>query len=140
MTKHNKNNELNTQQNPSDISSSPELISRFLDLQQQEIELRREDQEIHIKKQEHDNNLAEASISAQLKDRESERVHLEHKTKLIFIGSFFILLIILIFFGYAIFVGKEDIVIKIAEIIGIFIAGFIGGYGFKSAKLYSHNE
>ena len=46
----------------------------------------------------------------------------------------------MIFTGYAIFIGKEDIVFKIAEIIGIFIAGFISGYGFKSAKLHSHNE
>lgn len=47
--------------------------------------------------------------------------------------------VVMIFAGYALYLGKESIVIKIVEIIGIFSAGFAGGYGLKTAKQPRNN-
>ena len=113
---------------------SSELVERFLDLQQQELKLRTEELALHAQQEANNKSIAEASISANLQDRESERSHRERKTKLFFVGSTVIIVILTLFAGFALYTGKEDIVMKMVEIMAIFTAGFVGGYGFKSSR------
>lgn len=113
---------------------APELIDKFLDLQQKELEVRTQQLAIDAQHEENNKLIAQASIEAQVKDRDSERGHVERKTRLIFIGSTIIIVLTLGFCGFALYIGKEEVVYKFAEIIGLFSAGFAGGYGTKAAK------
>lgn len=113
---------------------SPELVERFLDLQQHELQLRTEELALHAQQEDNQKSIAESAISANLQDRDSERSHRERKTKILFIGSTVLVIIMTIFAAFALYSGKEEIVIKMVEIVTIFAAGFVGGYGFKSSK------
>ena len=115
-------------------ATSPELVERFLDLQQHELQLRTEELALHAQQEDNQKSIAESAISANLQDRDSERSHRERKTKILFIGSTVLVIIMTIFAAFALYSGKEEIVIKMVEIVTIFAAGFVGGYGFKSSK------
>ena len=137
MAKQNKKHtNVPTQQTPhtEPHPPSPKMIERFLDLQQQELQLRTEELSIRAQQENNRKSIAESSISANLQDRNNERSHLERKSKILFCGATIIILIMVIFAGYALYSGKEAIVMKLVEIGAIFIAGFAGGYGYKASK------
>jgi uncharacterized membrane protein len=112
----------------------PELIDKFLSLQEQELQIRTNELAIAAQQEENSKTIAEASIAANLQDRASERSHREKRAIHNFIGATVLVVVVLGFIGCALFLGKEAFVVKAMEIIGTFIAGFIGGYGFKAAK------
>ena len=112
----------------------PEVIKSFLELQKDEIQVRKQELDLNTQQETNQKAIAEASISAQLTDRDNHRSHIERKTKLQFIGGTILLSVILGFLGFALYMGKEAVVLKALEISGIFIAGFVGGYGFKTSK------
>lgn len=112
----------------------PELIEKFLSLQQQELQLRTEELAISAQQEANNRTIAEASIAAQLEDRNNERSHRERRTKQYFIGASILTVIVLAFIGFSLYLGKEAFVVKAMEIIGTFVAGFIGGFGFKSSR------
>lgn len=93
-------------------------------------------EEATIRSKQDDNNkaIAEASIAASLQDRASERDHQASKTKTFFVGGGAIVLLFLIFMGFALYIEKDAVVIKILELIALFIAGFFSGYGIKSFR------
>jgi len=113
---------------------SPELIDKFLDLQQKELEVRTQQLALDSQHEENNKLIAQESIKAQVNDRENERGHIERRIRLVFIGSTILVIVLLIFCGFALSIGKEAVVYKFAEIAGLFSAGFIGGYGAKAAK------
>lgn len=113
---------------------SPDLIEKFLDLQNKELELRTEQLSIDAQHEENNKLIAQASIEANVQDRKDHRSHIERRTKLMFIGSTIIIVIVACFCGFALFIGKGEVVNKMIEVIAIFTAGFAGGYGTKSAK------
>lgn len=124
----------NNQQDQTGNSIPPEVIKSFFDLQKDEIQVRKQELDLSTQQETNQKAIAEASIKAQLTDRDSQRSHVERKTKLQFIGGTVLLSVILAFLGFALHLGKEAVVLKALEISGIFIAGFVGGYGFKSSK------
>lgn len=113
---------------------SNELIDKFLELQKKELQLRTEQLAIDAQHEENNKIIAQASIDANVKDRKDEREHVEKRTRIMFIGFTIILAIILIFCCFALYIGKGEIVYKVAEVIGLFSAGFAGGYGTKAAR------
>ncbi len=112
----------------------PEAIKSFLDLQKDELQVRKQELELNQRQESNQKDIAKAGISAQLTDRNHHRDHIERRTKLRFIGGTVVLTIILTFLGAALYMGKETVVLKALEISGIFIAGFVGGYGLKASK------
>lgn len=113
---------------------TPELLERFLDVQQHELQVRAQELALHAKQEDNQKSIAETSISANLQDRESERAHRERASKIILRFLIIIVIIFTFFAGLALYAGKEAIVMKMVEIVAAFAAGFTGGYGFKSAK------
>ncbi len=55
----------------------PEIIDRFLDVQQQEIEIRAKELSLHEQQENNNKSLSEQSIQANLQNRDSERGHIE---------------------------------------------------------------
>jgi len=119
---------------PQHTPPPPELIERFLHLQEKELELRTGELANTAQRDSYQKTIAEASIAANLQDRESERTHRTKNIKTFFLGAAVIVLLILVFMGYAIHAGKSDIVLKALEITATFAAGFLGGYGFKASR------
>lgn len=113
---------------------SPELIEKFLDAQKEDLQLRVKQLALDTQREENNRHIAQTAIDAQVKDRENERGHIERRAKIIFFGSAALVIIILVFCGFALFIGKESVVLKIAEIGIIFAAGFTSGYGVKTAR------
>lgn len=143
MTKQNKKStNLSTQQTPHPEPHPPssEMIERFLDLQQQELQLRTEELSMRSQQENNRKSIAESSITANLQDRNNERSHLERKSKILFCGATIIILIMVIFAGYALYSGKEAIVMKLVEVGAIFVAGFAGGYGYKASKRHNGQD
>lgn len=134
MAKNKGNQPPNIPQNNHTPALSADLVKQFLDLQKQELQVRTEELTIHAQQEENQKCIAEASIAANLEDRENERAHKERRTKILFFGAIVIIFLILMFAGFSIFAGQSEIVMKLVEIVAIFVAGFFGGYGYKSSK------
>lgn len=116
------------------LQLSPDVMQRLLDQQGRELEIRAEQLAIDAQREANQATIAKISIDANLKDRQDHRSYLERRTKNLFIGSTVLFSILCAFCGYVIYIGRGEIVYKIAEIISIFFAGFAGGYGLKAAK------
>ena len=118
----------------SDNSPSEDLIRDFFQIQKEEINVKKDELKLQTQRDQNQKSYAELALKAQLQDRDHERAHIERKTKLYFVGGIILFLVLLVFCGYALSIGQGQLILKIAEIIGIFSAGFIGGYGFKTAR------
>jgi hypothetical protein len=124
----------NKSQVPQQTTPPPELITQFFNVQAQEIALRTRELDVASQQNEHNKAIAEASITANVQDRENERAHRERKAKLQLFGILGILIIVIFFLCFALFTGKEAVAIKVIEVAGTFLLGFAGGYGYRSAK------
>ena len=113
---------------------TPDVVNKFLGLQKHELQIRAQELELNQQQEANQKDIAKAGISAQLTDRDHHRNHIERKTKLQFIGGTVVLIVVLVFLGAALYMGKEAVVLKALEISGIFIAGFVGGYGLRASK------
>lgn len=110
------------------------MIERFLDLQGQELEIRSHELELEFQREKNHKAVAETSIKANLEDRANHRGHVERVSKL---NTFGVICLFIIASGvvcYCLYLGKEALLIKSVEVIGLLVAGFMGGYGYKSAK------
>ena len=124
----------NSQQGQSGSTLPPDVVNTFLELQKEELQVRKQELDLNRQQEANQKEVAKASISAQLSDRNSHREHIERKTRLQLTGGIIILSVVLLFLGYALHAGKEDVVIKSLEIAAIFFSGFAGGYGFKATR------
>lgn len=110
----------------------PELINRFIELQTQEISVRRE--ELGLKKQEIANTheYAKMALEAQVQDLGDSRKHSKstRRDRLIFAG--FIVILLGAFIVYALYLGKDQIAIEILKAIVYLLAGGLGGYALKT--------
>jgi Flp pilus assembly protein TadB len=111
---------------PTGISES--TIQRMLSLQESRITLELKQADIQLKELDHNQKIADKSIDAQASDRKDERA--VNKTvqmhRLIFAA--FIVLIIVCLIVFALYLGKEAIVLDIVKV----LCGFAGGYGISS--------
>lgn len=107
-----------------------EFVKKFLENQENDIKLRA--QEIELRKQADNNNYeyAKKSLDVQAKDMEASRnATLKFRTQQ-YIFSSFVLLVILIFLGIALYLGKDQIVIEIIKAVIFLGVGGIGGYSY----------
>lgn len=111
---------------PAGISES--TIQRMLSLQESRIALELKQADIQLKELDHNQKIADKSIDAQASDRKDERE--VNKTvqmhRLIFAA--FIVVVIVFLIVFALYIGKETIVLDIVKV----LCGFAGGYGVSS--------
>lgn len=135
-----KRNNSSQQQGHGSNAMPPDVIKSFLDLQKDELQVRKQELELNQQQESNQKDIAKAGISAQLTDRNHHRDHIERRTKLRFVGGSILMTIVLTFLGVALYMGKEAVVMKALEISGIFISGFVGGYGLKASKQTPKNQ
>lgn len=113
---------------------SQSAINKFLDNQAKELELK--SQELMLRKSEIDNNQAYSlkALEAQKEDRRETRetYTLVMKWRSIVYSLCFV--IILIFCGYAIYMGESQIIMEVLKISLPALATGVGGYFFGKNK------
>nr|WP_321399395.1 hypothetical protein [uncultured Desulfobacter sp.] len=116
----------------------PELIQRFLEVQSRELDIKVRELELEAQREKNNKAVAEISIKANLDDRSDERTHVEKVSRygMILIG--FIVTLFAAVACYCLYLGKEALLMKVAEIIAIFAAGFFTGFGYQAIKKSSN--
>lgn len=104
---------------------SEETVRRFLALQEQRLVVEVKQAEIALKELEHNQKIADKSIDAQAEDRKDERRTSAKKLQSAFIFGSIGLGMLLLFAGYALWMGKENIIADVLKM-GM---GFLGGLG-----------
>jgi len=132
----------NSPKKDSNLPQQPptEFIERFLELQNKELELRGHELGLEIEREKNNRSVAEISIKANLEDRKNHRNHLERKSKHGLRAVSIFLLIIAGVICYCLHLGKEALLIKSVEVIGLLVAGFMGGYGYKTSRTEDKNS
>jgi cation transport ATPase len=109
---------------------SEETLRDLLSVQKQELALR-------VKEVERDNaeislnqGIAQHTIEAQERDRQHEREEQTKRQRTFQNFTILVLLIILIFAGFAMWIGQKDLVLDMLKV----VVGFVGGMGFQAYK------
>jgi CRISPR/Cas system CSM-associated protein Csm4 (group 5 of RAMP superfamily) len=113
---------------PTAPALSPELFEKFLSQQGQEIVFRKEKLELEKQQDKHSYEFAQKSLSAQVDDREKERIasRTGRRDRMAFAG-----LVLLLFFGflfYTLYLGKDDFAKEVLKALAFLSAGALGGY------------
>lgn len=111
----------------------PELLGRFFETQAQELEVRREENELKKKELEYSYDHAKRLLDAQVTDREQVRQHEQKSNTKSAIFLSFIFVVIIAAILYALYLNKDQIVLEMIKYIGVFLAGGLGGYSYKAA-------
>jgi Flp pilus assembly protein TadB len=115
---------------------SEATIQRMLSLQESRITLELKQADIQLKELDHNQKIADKSIDAQASDRRDERA--VNKTvqmhRLVFAA--FIVMVTVVLIVFALFIGKEAIVLDIVKV----LCGFAGGYGVSSYISAKHKS
>lgn len=124
------NNNQPTPRNSQVPQLTEETLRELLSVQKQELALRvkeveRDNAEINLNK-----SVAQQSIEAQERDRKHDREELTKRQKTHQNYTLLILLLILVFSGYAMHIGQTAIVLDILKI----IIAFVGGMGFQAYR------
>lgn len=95
-----------------------------------ELELRAKELEQRKLEDQHSFEFAQKTLAAQIEDRQEERIKFGERLKIryFFIGA--ILLMVLIFFGYALHLGKGELVAMVIEKVVYYVAGVLSSYGY----------
>lgn len=115
---------------------SEATIQRMLSLQESRITLELKQADIQLKELDHNQKIADKSIDAQASDRRDERA--VNKTvqmhRLVFAA--FIVMVTVALIVFALYIGKEAIVLDIVKV----LCGFAGGYGVSSYISAKHKS
>ena len=115
---------------------SEATIQRMLSLQESRITLELKQADIQLKELDHNQKIADKSIDAQASDRRDERA--VNKTvqmhRLVFAA--FIVMVTFALIVFALYIGKEAIVLDIVKV----LCGFAGGYGVSSYISAKHKS
>ncbi len=107
-----------------------DVIRSFLENQSKELELKGREADF---KQQQDRNsfqFARETLQAQKEDREKERVAESARLKLLLIFWGAIAVVLCGFFGYALYLGKEQFLTEVLKIILYGGTGSLGGYSW----------
>ena len=122
-----------------EVSASPELLNKFLDLQAQELALRTEGMQIQKADIANQHSIAQQSIAAQLQDRSHSRAHNKSMAIILAITGSFALTALLAFIWSMAHEGKDALLSQIMDgLIDLvkFLVGGVTGYCIALAKMH----
>lgn len=110
---------------PQPAPLSDETMQRMLSLQEQRLQLELKQADIALREIDHNQKLADRTISAQADDLKDERQHsrVMSRQRLIFAGV--VVAMVIGFAAYAVRIGREGIVLDLVKV----VLGFVGGWG-----------
>jgi hypothetical protein len=119
---------------------SEETLSKLIEQQARESEVRKQEIDLRLQELKHNSAHAEKILGAQERDRNAERAfELKKETrKLIFTGFCIFMIVILVLLGM--YMGKDVFVSDLLKILGVGIAGVLGGYGYSKVELIRNKQ
>ncbi len=112
----------------------PELFRRFIENQAQELEIRREENEIKKQELEYNYDHAKRLLDAQLKDRGEERAFTEKNNSRGGKILCFLFVVLIAAIVYALYINKDVIVLELIKYVGLLLAGGVGGYSLRTVQ------
>lgn len=118
----------------------PELVDKLLALQEQDLQFKGEQLTLEREREANLQELAKASIDAQLQDRQAQREHLERqqKSRLYVVALAMVLVVALCI--YAISHEKDGVVLELIKLLAVFIGGWGTGYGLRNKSSRSSDR
>jgi hypothetical protein len=113
---------------------SEQTLQKLIDNQTRELELKARELGLRQTEIEHGASYAQKTIDAQLIDRKDERIHYRKMSYARYVLSGILSMGVLAFGGYALYLGKDAIVIEALKLIGSAALGFTGGYYYGNGK------
>lgn len=107
------------------VTLSDETMQRVLSLQEQRIQLELKQADIALREIDHNQKLADKTISAQAEDLKDERAHSRLMSRQRLTFAALALVLVIGFSCYAVYMGREAIVLDIVKV----VLGFVGGWG-----------
>lgn len=106
----------------------PALIQQFLDQQTKELGIRTE--ELALRKRELDSSYqyAEKALNAQVEDRRDERLARRSSRRDRLVAFVGVLLLVLLFFGWLLYIGKDEFALEVLKALLFLLTGGTGGY------------
>lgn len=112
------------------VSLSEETIIQLLDVQRKEFELKARELEQRKLEDQHSFEFAQKTLAAQIEDRHEERIKFGERLKVRYRFIGVVLLMVLIFFGYALHLGEGELVARLIEKVAYYAAGVLSSYGY----------
>jgi hypothetical protein len=119
---------------PPEKAFDPELFRRFIENQAQELEIRREENEIKKKELDYNYDHAKRLLEAQLKDRGEERTFTEKNNSRGGKILCFLFIVLISAILYALYINKDAIVLELIKYVGLLLAGGVGGYSIRTVQ------
>lgn len=113
---------------------SDETMQRMLALQEQRLQLELKQADIALREIDHNQKLADRTISAQAEDLKDERLHSRAMSKQRLIFAAITIAMVIGFSIYAVHVGRDAIVLDLVKV----VLGFVGGWG--GSVMWQHRK
>ncbi len=109
---------------------SEETLNRYLTVQEQRLTLELKQADIALRELDHNQKIADKSIEAQERDRKHAREEVSKRLKGSQRFSVAVVVLLLVFAGYAIHAGQTTLVMDIIKV----VVAFAGGMGFQAYR------
>jgi hypothetical protein len=119
---------------------SPEIAKQIVDNQTKELDLRQREIVLSKESNERQFEFANKQIEAQERDRKDERRYHEKRFIYALIGAFFVVVVVCLFFGYCLALGKEQIVVELFKALCYGGSFGAGGFAWGHSKGKSSNR
>src|SRR5215211_5981870 len=117
----------NRQINKPQQQPDPELLERFLSLQEAELATRTAELEIRRLEVQQAHEFSKGGLEAQVTDRQNERIAKQKSDNFRFCFLGFIALVITLFLVFALWTNKDAVAIEIVKGLSFAVAGYLGG-------------
>ena len=107
------------------VTLSEDTMQRMLSLQEQRLQLEIKQADLSLREIDHNQKLADRTISAQAEDLKDERAHSRSMSKQRLIFGGVVVAMLVGFAAYAIHIGRDAIVLDLVKV----VLGFVGGWG-----------
>lgn len=111
-----------------EVIRKAEVLDRFINFQEQEIDVRRQELELKHKEEDHAFEYANASLNAQVADRNQERDLLKTVIGKSFVFAGIVIIAFIVFLAYALYLDQPQIVSEIIKAIVYIFCGGAGGF------------
>lgn len=127
-------------QKPTKPALSESTVNRLLDAQARDQELKARELSIRHEELKAQSEFAHKMLSAQVGDRQSERVHISKLLSVKLGAAGVVLILVLGFLSYGMYLGKDAMVMETIKILLSTLVGAFGGYGYRAYKDKQENE
>jgi len=128
------------QNNNKNNNLSEQAVREFIDLQREELKLRQQENALRQMELQHNYELSKESLKQQGEYIKSAPRH-DIRNRIV-LATFFILVLLIVsgVLIYCVYLGKEDIALRILEIVATAIISAGGGYAWGKSKGQNKNE